>query len=140
MEKLPDNIKQEILGLGTLDAAKLREQYGELLRDISECKSSCILRQVIAFRLQERYYGISITKEVEDWMSENSEGATLGFKDKSTNLNARIIRIWKGAKYEVCVHENGRYEYDGKFYKSLSAIAKVITGTQWNGKIFFGVK
>ena len=50
-----------------------------------------------------------------------------------------LIREFKGKKYEIKVLENG-YEYGGKIYKSLSAIANYITGTRWNGKVFFGVK
>lgn len=140
MEKLPENIKNEILGLGALDAAKLKERYGDLLSDAINCKSSGIMRQIIAYRLQERFYGMSLSKDAEAWLSENSDGATLGIKNKPSGLGVRMVRIWKGKPYEVRVMENGRYEYDNKVYKSLSAIAREITGTQWNGKLFFGAK
>ena len=51
----------------------------------------------------------------------------------------KLIREYKGEKHEVIALEKG-FEYRNKPYKSLSAIAKEITGTQWNGKVFFGVK
>jgi hypothetical protein len=51
----------------------------------------------------------------------------------------KLIREYKGEKHEVMALEKG-FEYKNKPYKSLSAIANEITGTQWNGKIFFGVK
>lgn len=61
---------------------------------------------------------------------------------KQNNYNfetgTKFIRSYKGIKYEVEVSEKG-FIYNGKNYKSLSAIAKLITGTQWNGKLFFGV-
>ena len=73
-------------------------------------------------------------------------------KDKTINTNdiqktkmailpagTKLVREFKGEKYEVQVLDNG-YEYSGKIYKSLSAIANYITGTRWNGKVFFGVK
>ena len=50
----------------------------------------------------------------------------------------RLIREFKGRKYLVTVIQNG-YEYNGKKYKSLTAIANEITGKHWNGKKFFGV-
>ena len=50
----------------------------------------------------------------------------------------RLIREFKGRKYSVTVIQDG-YEYNGKKYKSLTAIANEITGTRWNGKKFFGV-
>ena len=46
----------------------------------------------------------------------------------------------KTQKYEVTALGNGKFEYDGTVYQSLSAIAREITGTRWNGKLFFGVK
>ena len=46
----------------------------------------------------------------------------------------------EGKKYEVTALGNGKFEYDGTVYQSLSAIAREITGTRWNGKLFFGVK
>lgn len=61
---------------------------------------------------------------------------------KQNNYNfetgTKFIRSYKGIKYEVEVTQKG-FIYKGKIYKSLSAIARLITGTQWNGKLFFGV-
>ena len=51
----------------------------------------------------------------------------------------KYIREFQGKKYEVTAISDGYY-YNGKVYKSLSAIANEITGTRWNGKRFFGVK
>lgn len=50
----------------------------------------------------------------------------------------KLVREFKGKRYSVTVIQNG-YEYNGKKYKSLSAIANEITGTRWNGKKFFGL-
>lgn len=50
-----------------------------------------------------------------------------------------LIREWRGATHEVLVTSQG-FEYAGKTYKSLSAIARAITGTPWSGPAFFGVK
>jgi len=51
----------------------------------------------------------------------------------------KLIREYKGEKHEVIALEKG-FEYQNRQYKSLSGIAREITGTQWNGKLFFGVK
>lgn len=57
---------------------------------------------------------------------------------KGTSNNCRFIRNYQGHTYEV-VLQNGLYNFNGKAYKSLSAIALEITGTKWNGNRFFGV-
>lgn len=51
----------------------------------------------------------------------------------------KLIREYRGEKHEVTALDKG-FEYRGRQYKSLSAIANEITGTRWNGKLFFGVK
>jgi Protein of unknown function (DUF2924) len=51
----------------------------------------------------------------------------------------RLIREWQGVEHCVTVLDDG-FEYQGRHYRSLSAIARAITGTRWNGLIFFGLK
>jgi hypothetical protein len=51
----------------------------------------------------------------------------------------RLIRLWQGQTHTVFVHADG-FEWNGSRYRSLSTIAKAITGTSWNGWTFFGVK
>lgn len=51
----------------------------------------------------------------------------------------RLVRNWNGTKHSVLVQAAG-YEYKSKIYGSLSQIASEITGTRWNGWIFFSLK
>lgn len=51
----------------------------------------------------------------------------------------RIIKIWREKRHSVLVLENG-FEYEGKFFSSLSEVASTIAGTRWNGWAFFGLK
>jgi len=50
-----------------------------------------------------------------------------------------LIREYQGAEHCVTVQAAG-FEYQGRPYKSLSAIARAITGTRWNGLVFFGIR
>ncbi len=52
---------------------------------------------------------------------------------------SKLIRSYQGLKYEVEIVANG-YLYENTLYKSLSGVAKAITGKSWNGNVFFGVK
>ena len=54
-------------------------------------------------------------------------------------VGTRLIREWQGVEYLVTVTVDG-FDWQGRPYKSLSAIARTITGTRWNGWIFFGLK
>lgn len=60
-------------------------------------------------------------------------------RQSSLKSGTQIVREWKGARHVVTI-ENNLYEYNKKKYKSLSAIASEITGTRWNGWVFFGIK
>ena len=53
---------------------------------------------------------------------------------------ATLVREFDGKEYRVQVLADGRYEYNQQIYGSLSAIARAITGTQWSGPAFFGLK
>ncbi len=51
----------------------------------------------------------------------------------------RLIREWQGVERIVTVRDDD-FEYRGRRYKSLSAVARAITGTRWNGLLFFGLE
>lgn len=140
MERLPQEIIDEINALEGMRADRIMAKYGHLLGDAEHCHSAAILRQLVIYRLQEKFYGIKLSKQCRDWMERESPGATLGIKDKGVGAGARLVRYWKGEKHEVLVRDDGTYEHSGMVFKSLSAVARAITGTQWNGKLFFGVK
>ena len=61
-------------------------------------------------------------------------------KIKKLTRGTRLVKEWKGKCYSVTATGDGRFEYDGETYRSLSAVADKITGTHWNGKKFFGVE
>lgn len=72
---------------------------------------------------------------------EVNESEIKEFCRQSLEIKAgtKLIREYKGEKHEVIALDKG-FEYKNRKYKSLSAIANEITGTRWNGKLFFGVK
>ena len=52
----------------------------------------------------------------------------------------KLVRDWNGKRYEVLSLDDGSFEYDNKKYRSLSVVAKDITGAHWSGPLFFGLK
>lgn len=87
-----------------------------------------LLRQGVAWHLQSTHYGHgSIQRQLR---GRSSAALTPG---------SRLIRVWKDETHQVTVLASG-FLYNQQTYKSLSAIAKRITGTPWSGPVFFGVK
>ena len=79
-----------------------------------------------------------IDRLVENFENGNMDNIPLNTTKIEIKTGTKLIRDFKGIKHEVIKLENG-FEYNGNFYKSLSAIANLITGTRWNGKKFFGL-
>ena len=59
--------------------------------------------------------------------------------DAKPVAGTRLIREYQGVEHSVTVLHDG-YEWEGRPYKSLSAVARAITGTRWNGLVFFGLR
>lgn len=140
MEELPETLKAEIEALDSLDARALKRRYADIVADMPKCALSSVLRATIAYRLQERHYGQSLSKETTEWLDEAADDKRMFPDGRKVGSGARFVRFWKGERYETTVRDDGRYEYNGEIYSSLSAVAKAITGTHWNGRLFFGVK
>jgi hypothetical protein len=60
-------------------------------------------------------------------------------QDDRPIAGTRLIREYRGVEHAVTVLQDG-FEWEGRPYNSLSAIARAITGTRWNGSVFFGLR
>lgn len=101
------------------------------------------LVRCLAYRLQERAYGglnVSTRKRLRKLAEEIEASPTSDLRDTPRiKPGTRLIREWRGEIHKVTVTDNG-FAYCGKRYKSLSEIARLITGTHWSGPLFFGLK
>jgi len=102
----------------------------------------------LAYRIQELAYGgLSDETKAEleriaaedEQMRQQRKASRRKPKTTHPTPGTRLIREWKGRRYEVTAIEDG-FEYDGRRYRSLSAIAKAITGAHWSGPQFFGLR
>ena len=142
MIDVPTDLRCEISGLQWLDLQQLKSRYADILQDGQKCERIELLRSVIAYRLQERFYGERLGKSMMELLNNAVQGESLAHSpaDRKQGAVKRYVRNWRGKDYEVIVYADDKVEYEGKRYKSLTAVAKAITGTHWNGLVFFGVK
>ncbi|MCX7237149.1 DUF2924 domain-containing protein [Polynucleobacter sp.] len=94
---------------------------------------STLLRQAIAWHIQTQALGGLSLVEKRQIQSGRVKPVT------QTTAGSRLIRVWQGKTYLVTVLDQG-YLYENQTWKSLSSIAKHITGTPWSGPVFFGLK
>ena len=85
--------------------------------------------------------GVSVEnqKRIDQFVSQYKSSPEKFDISRHLKPGTRLVRTWKGKKYLVTVINNG-FEFDGKNYNSLSKIANDITGSRWNGWVFFGIK
>lgn len=94
---------------------------------------STLLRQAVAWHLQTKAMGgLSLVEKRK--IAAGSPNTT-----KEASVGSRLIRVWQNQTHQVTVLNDG-YLYQDKRWKSLSAIAKYITGTAWSGPVFFDLK
>ena len=137
-------LERKLSQLENLNGKEQKEMFFELFG--FECGTTNGRNIVMRLfnKLQEIYLGgvseddLTILRKI----AEADDRANLKQICKSRNMTqgTRIIKEWKGKIYTVTITADGRYEYEGENYRSLSAVADKITGTHWNGKKFFGVK
>jgi Protein of unknown function (DUF2924) len=103
--------------------------------------SADLLRLGIGYRLQEQRLG-GLSRETRSILRQMSARDMASSPSpppqRKLTPGTRLVRDWHGVGHTVTVLEDG-FEYDGKHWKSLTAIAKAITGGHWNGPLFFGL-
>ena len=135
----PEGIEQRIGALALLPIDELRAQWAELYRQPPPNLSRQLLVRSIAYRLQEQAFG-GLKPATRKRLLAIAAGAdSLQTTAPPIKPGTRLIRDWHGETHEVMVFDKG-YHWRGGTYGSLSAIARKITGTRWNGHVFFGLK
>jgi hypothetical protein len=154
------SLAKDIGALQELGLAELKARYLELYGEEPRSKNLPYLRKKIAFRIQEQMEGglsAAAKMRIEELSSTEAAAETQRIERRPTltpaphisekqegrdprlpEAGSLLSREFKGFAHEVQVLER-EFTYRGRSYRSLSAIAKEITGTPWNGFLFFGL-
>jgi hypothetical protein len=128
--------------LPALSVEELRKEWRRLYRSQPPRLSRDLLVRAIAYRIQElRYGGLSKAtsrKLATLVQARRSDGEIAPEGAQRIRAGARLVREWNGRTHTVTVEEEG-FTYAGRSYRSLTAIAREITGARWSGPRFFGV-
>jgi hypothetical protein len=145
---VPDKERQklsaEVSLLESLDLEQLRARWKILFETEALPRfSRDLLMRAVAYRIQERVLGglKPATRRLFERVSQDARARRPIRVAPVRKLapGALLIRQWGGAKHQVTVLEGG-VMFRGKLYRSLSAVARVITGNRWSGPLFFGLK
>ena len=134
----------EIAGLSTLDIDELRERWKAMYgKAPSQEIGRSFLIRAIAYRLQEKAFGglkPSTRRLLAEFVDDRANGSALAAApSRIVQPGAVLVREWRGISHQVSVLEKG-FRFRSKRYRSLSEVAREITGTRWSGPLFFGLK
>ena len=124
-------IDDELGALLALPDAALRDEWSRVYKAPAPRLAPDLLRRGVAYRLQERAYG-KLCPKVARVMASGGRAAP------EVTAGTRLVREWNGRTIDVIVTESGMI-WEGRTYRSLSAIAREVTGTAWSGPRFFGI-
>ena len=128
--------------LSDLTPDELRKEWRRLYRSQPPRLSRDLLVRAIAYRIQElRYGGLSkaTSRKLAALMQARGSGAEIAIEGpQRIRAGTRLVREWNGRAHTVTVEEEG-FTYAGRNYRSLTAIAREITGARWSGPRFFGL-
>ena len=132
------------------DLAKLsglnRSELVELWRKFYEteppekCSSPFMIR-AIAYRMQEQIFG-GLKPDIKRLLAKAASDVASGkqiSRPVTIKPGIKLLREWHGTTYEAVISETGVL-FQGKQYRSLSEVARIITGARWSGPVFFGLK
>ena len=142
---MTDTILAQLAGLKTSPTPALKQKWRELFETEAPPYNRRFLESRLAYRIQELTYGGLKPATIErlEALGEQLDGGNITLRriraDDRPIAGTRLIREWQGVEHTVTVLHEG-YEWRGRPYRSLSAIARAITGTRWNGWVFFGLK
>jgi hypothetical protein len=140
---MPDTVLAQLAALKAAPIGTLKQEWRKLFAGEPPAYNRRFLESRLAYRIQELAYGGLKPETVErlEALADEIEGRSKRRRsvDYKPVCGTKLIREWKGVQHCVTVRADD-FEYQGRPYQSLSAIARAITGTRWNGLVFFGLK
>ena len=139
------SVVARVAALKTATTPNLKAMWRQLFETEPPPYNRRFLESRLAYRIQELAYGGLKPETIErlEALAEDLDGGDPAKRRRQAKdrpiAGTRLIREWQGVEHCVTVRDEG-YEYQGRPYQSLSAIARAITGTRWNGWVFFGLK
>ena len=140
-----DTIPARLAALKNAPTPDLKAQWRDLFDSEPPPFNRRYLESRLAYRIQELAYG-GLKPETVRRLERLGKELDGGDRKKSRRradhgrpiTSTRLLREWQGVEHVVTVTADG-FDWQGRPYKSLSAIARAITGTRWNGWVFFGL-
>jgi hypothetical protein len=138
------SVAAQVAALPTLPMQELWTIWDRYFQRRPDKTNRSYIESKVAYKLQEAAYG---------GLSEQTKRKLINIGMRHSKIKGRqlpreielapgtvLIREWAERDHKVTVTATGTFEYDGQHFKSLTAVARHISGTHWSGPLFFGLK
>ena len=144
MEKRAIDVAKALVPLSALTIFELRGEWRRLHRMPPPMRlSRDLLIRGIIYQLQERAYGGLSKATARKLEQAGADSPRRGVANPTLQVSlrpgTRLVREWRGVTHMVLIHADG-IEWRGQRYRSLSLVARKITGARWSGPRFFGLR
>lgn len=130
------SLDEQLAALATLSLAQLRIRWTEVSDGPVPRVSAGLLRLAIAYALQEKALD-GLSRHASQRLEQIGNAKT---KTSDAQPGMRLVREWQGKLHVVIIGEDGAVMWNERSWRSLSEVARAITGTRWSGPAFFGLK
>lgn len=129
-------IEEQLAALETMSSPQLKEMWRRLTNTPLPRISPSLLRLALAWEIQARARG-GHSRAIEQRLTQIAAGKT---RTMSIAPGMQLAREWNGKMHVVTIGEDQTIRWNGREWRSLSEVARAITGTRWSGPAFFGLK
>lgn len=130
-------VDSDVMRLSDLPADALRQLWSRHVRTVPPRVSPGLLALALGHHLQTRRWGGLGAAALRQLLRGAETGAPLR---PNAVPGTRLVRAWQGKTHVVTIDEQGRIWWNDKIWRSLSEVARTITGTRWSGPAFFGLR
>ncbi len=144
---MTDTVLAQLAALPGMATADLKQMWRRLYERDPPPNNRAYLEKRLVYRIQELAHG-GLSDETRARLDALADGegqraaqaARQKRRAEAPLAGTRLVREWRGVEQHVTCLADAGFEWQGRKYRSLSAVARAITGTQWNGWLFFGLK
>ena len=129
-------LEAKLAALEDMSSSELRDHWQRLTGEIAPRISPKLLRLALAWELQAEALG-GLPRATQQKLDQLGAGKT---RTSAATPGTRLVREWQGKAHVVTIGADKVIRWEDRDYRSLSQVAKAITGTHWSGPAFFGLK
>lgn len=130
------SVEDRLAALTTMSSAQLGAEWRRLTNAVVPKISPALLRLAVAYEIQAKACG-GLSRTTQQALDQHRRGKT---KTRAARAGMRLVREWNGRTHVVIIGEDEVIQWNDREWRSLSEVARTITGTRWSGPAFFGLK